>query len=347
MPVAMKPTTDRLAAACDAAHRIGERFKGGHRTNGAASRPQLRLDEAEPDVFAVPAAAAAPVAAPVAPGVRLIASPELEEHLITVEVVNVTPAIATEWLKENVQNRGLNPRTVQRYATAMKRGRWRLNGEPVIFDRTGRLRNGQHRLTGCLISGASFATLVVRGVEPETFETMDTGKGRSGGDVLGLLGHTHAACRSAVCTLLVRYRAGELPVRNGNRKIEHYEIREMSDANPGIHDSILAAAPAGRLASPSVLAFCHLVFGEIDAGLRDEFFAKLSGGAGMEEGDPVLALRNRLIKNRGTKAKLGGMDLIALIFKAFRHARDGQRVGRQGLSWRSTGPSPEPFPKID
>lgn len=345
MSIATKPPVDRLAAARNAAQRISDRLKSGRRP--CRDRPQLRIEEpAIDEIVTEETPAEVPASAAPRPAGDLVASPDLEEYLVSVEVVTVTPALAAEWLKANAGNRKLNARAAQRYGTAMKAARWRLNGETIIFDWLGQLRNGQHRLTGCVVSGASFTTLVVRGVDPEAFETMDTGRGRTGSDVLGLLGHANTSCLSAASVLLIRYRAGELPVRNGNRKIEHYEIREVAEANPGLNDSILAAAPARRLASPSVLAFCHYAFGEVDPALAKEFFAKLSTGANMEEDDPILSLRNRLIKNRGAKAKLGGMELIALIFKAFKYARAGQKVGRTGLVWRSTGPSPEPFPKL-
>lgn len=68
-------------------------------------------------------------------------------------VVTVTPEMAELMLAKNQSNRRIKEPRVELYARAMTDGRWHLNGEPVVFDTSGGLRSGQHRLLSCIRSG--------------------------------------------------------------------------------------------------------------------------------------------------------------------------------------------------
>jgi hypothetical protein len=65
---------------------------------------------------------------------------------LTVKLETITPEQAAIWLTRNRRNRPIRRTRVARYADAMRRGHWRVNGEAVIFDSEGNLLNGQHRL---------------------------------------------------------------------------------------------------------------------------------------------------------------------------------------------------------
>jgi hypothetical protein len=60
--------------------------------------------------------------------------------------INVTPAQAQEWLGVNEANRPLRRSSVARMAADMAAGFWnQANPQPLIFDTTGALIDGQHR----------------------------------------------------------------------------------------------------------------------------------------------------------------------------------------------------------
>src|SRR4249920_1723404 len=66
----------------------------------------------------------------------------------TTKRIQVSPAKAQEWLKINEANRPLRRSAVARMATDMAAGLWnQANPQPLIFDTTGALIDGQHRLT--------------------------------------------------------------------------------------------------------------------------------------------------------------------------------------------------------
>lgn len=87
----------------------------------------------------------------------------------------VTPEMATMWLSRNGKNRKINLAHARRIAEIMSSGKWCLNGQTISFDDQGRLLDGQHRLTGVVLSGVSVYMLVVNGVtDDRAFQTYDT-----------------------------------------------------------------------------------------------------------------------------------------------------------------------------
>jgi multidrug resistance efflux pump len=94
-----------------------------------------------------------------------------EEFGLSVEVEVITPEQAAEYLKNNAYHRKVKKKKVAEYMKEMVDGNWKLNGKTIVFDRDGRLLNGQHRLGAVAEAGVSLTTLVVRGVDPEVLET--------------------------------------------------------------------------------------------------------------------------------------------------------------------------------
>lgn len=103
-----------------------------------------------------------------------------------VEVVNITPALAREWLKTNTQNRTLYRTTVNGIKAALERGEYIQTHQGIAFDTDGVLMDGQHRLTAIseLHDGAAFPMLVATGLPRAAFLVTDIGKKRTQADVL-------------------------------------------------------------------------------------------------------------------------------------------------------------------
>ncbi len=100
----------------------------------------------------------------------------------------VTPKLAEEYLLRNIRgaNREVALSTVRYYARQMKLGDWAKTGESLCFTTEGLLMNGQHRLWGCYLGGASFDTYIVFDVpvSPVVFAFYDNGKTRSAATAL-------------------------------------------------------------------------------------------------------------------------------------------------------------------
>ena len=94
-----------------------------------------------------------------------------EEFGLTVEVEEITPDKASEYLSNNAHHRKVKQKKVDSYVKDLQEGTWRLNGKTITFDANGRLLGGQHRLHAVVQSGMPLTTLVVRGLDPEILET--------------------------------------------------------------------------------------------------------------------------------------------------------------------------------
>ena len=90
-----------------------------------------------------------------------------EELGLEVTVETITPEMAEQYLGFNHQHREIKSSKVDKLASAMIEGDWQLNGKTIVFDKDGKLLNGQHRLTAVVLSGQPLTTLVVRGIDKE------------------------------------------------------------------------------------------------------------------------------------------------------------------------------------
>jgi len=103
---------------------------------------------------------------------------------VVTEVVTITPAQASAWLKTSTGNRKIRTTHVQNIANAMKRGEWTVTHQGIAFDVTGALKDGHHRLTACAMSGVTIKSMVTRGLPVESTLALDIGASRSFGDRL-------------------------------------------------------------------------------------------------------------------------------------------------------------------
>ena len=131
-------------------------------------------------------------------------SSELPDVEVGIEVI--TPELAHEYLEANfTNNRKLTARTVNRYTSLMKNGMWKLSTDAIGFDSTGRMVNGQHRLTAIIESDTSHAFIVVRGLPPENTTVFDLGKRRMMHERLTVAGHEI----SEHCCAIIRNAMGD------------------------------------------------------------------------------------------------------------------------------------------
>lgn len=115
----------------------------------------------------------------------------------TFQPVDVTPAMAKEFLKKNNANRTVRTRTVSALASAIQRGEWKLSHQAIAFDPDGNLLDGQHRLLAIVESGRTVPCLLALNADPNTFDVLDIGVRRNNADIIG--DHTRVV---EVCNLI-------------------------------------------------------------------------------------------------------------------------------------------------
>lgn len=108
---------------------------------------------------------------------------------ITASEEIITPDQAQIYLDNQEANRHINLTYVRRLLEDMQQGRWVAKGDPIKFTSSGKLVDGQHRLTAVVMSGNPQTFVVLRGYAQESMQALDIGKSRSSshvGQIIGL-----------------------------------------------------------------------------------------------------------------------------------------------------------------
>lgn len=124
------------------------------------------------------------------------------------QTVVVTPELAHMMLERNAKNRVITKSHVKHLTAQMAAGTFRDTPQPISFDWTGRLLDGQHRLMAIIAAGVDVQLRVFFGEDPDIFSVMDTGRKRTASDNVSIIGVENASNIAA----LIRC---ELAIANG------------------------------------------------------------------------------------------------------------------------------------
>ncbi len=113
------------------------------------------------------------------------------------ELMLVTPKMAREWLNKNTSNRPLRPNVVSGLMSAFQRGEWKVTHQGIAFGVSGRLLDGQHRLSFIaeLPEKSVVPINVTTGQDDDTFDAIDQGVKRTMGDLYEISGDIAAVAR--------------------------------------------------------------------------------------------------------------------------------------------------------
>ena len=130
------------------------------------------------------------------------------------KIITLSPAMATELLNDNTQNRKVKP-MLKNYVSQMKRGLWRENGEPIIIDKNGVMKDGQHRCLAVIEANFTYNVPLIYDVEPDVMHTIDTGVNRSFADVLELNSYKNTTAIAALTKSIIELNANRSGVSYG------------------------------------------------------------------------------------------------------------------------------------
>jgi hypothetical protein len=251
----------------------------------------------------------------------------------------LTPAIATELLKNNDANRPISPREVNKYARDIAEGRWQFNGETIIIAKDGHANDGQHRATAVLQANKSIPVLFVFGVERTSRETLDLGRSRTAGDILSMQGTKNAMVRAAIARAIIQWEYGEGKTLSPNRSATISEVVARADRDDEVDRATGFAVRnqrTGGYLAGSVAGLMHILLTRIDVNAAETFLTQVLFGENIKRGDPVYVLREKL----PTLSNAAGPRVAATI-RAWNFERRGAKL---------TGPSRLqsilPFPPI-
>jgi len=264
----------------------------------------------------------------------------------------VTPERAEDLLKRNRLNRKVALGTVQRYARDMQAGAWIKTGQPGLIDTNGEVFDIQHRAWAGYLSGNDFETFIVTDVpaNPDLFAYIDGGKPRSAADALYTAGENGLSGAIAQAVAIAhRYDNKALGVIKQAKipTLTNPEVLSYSRQHPGLNKAAhLMFGSYGKAISvikhKGVALFAGWQILERYGALElDQFMIPLGSGANLDEDDPILALRNRLISLEDDD--LNKERRLALLIKAFSMHQLGKTVPRSGLALRDN----ERFPRFE
>lgn len=249
---------------------------------------------------------------------------------ITTEIVIATVTWATHVLETcNPRNRKRSESLVRRIRDSILGGRWQVNGEPVIFASDGTLLDGQHRLFAIVAAGIAVPVLVVRGVDPSAFSTLDQGKIRNRADVLSIP-TSEGAERAKSSTVLAGALSHVFRWENGyldamHRFPDNTEILDLNIRHPGVNDSVAQALARCKkgIHPPSLFAALHYIFHRLDAALAKSFFERVWDHIGVEPNSNEAAL-NVWLENRPSRNFADMLSLLAVVIKCWNRLRTGE-----------------------
>jgi hypothetical protein len=263
---------------------------------------------------------------------------------VTVKIEVITPDMARRWMKKNVSNRPLTEGAVDTLVDIIKLGEWCLNGASVSFNIMGQLIDGQHRLAACIKSGIPIVSTVTRNLPMEAFNSIDWVRPRSLADVLACEHqeyYTEVASSLKIVKML-EHRAHSVK----GSKIRPNEMRSILERHANLKKAPAAMNPYKKqlrgFLPKSVAVSLYYIFNELNHGKNKVFWDRILLGTDINSSMPEYILREKLIDNSKSKAKLNETHLVALIIKTWNAVSSGRTL--KSLRWGGFGV--EEFPII-
>lgn len=252
---------------------------------------------------------------------------------IVAEVVSITPAEATAWLRANEHNRPVRKNHVIFLANQIKSGLWQINGQAIVIADNEQVLDGQHRLLAIIEAGQPIKTLVVYGITPEAFSTIDTGAVRSSADALYLHFNDHGiGIVKAVATAVPWVKQLERGAlrSGGSSKISNHEVIVYAQDHPSLFqraERLQSYPKDNRPLSLGVGTALYEYFARKDEEKADKFFQDLYTGESLERTDVEWILRQAFQQDaQRITSKLPISIKVRMTIKAWNWRRRGMDI---------------------
>jgi hypothetical protein len=268
------------------------------------------------------------------------------DHLtdLSIQVMVISSRQAAQWLEAyNGPNRRLNEGQVLKFQADMESGRWHFEGAPIKISRTGKLLDGQHRLTALAntVPGMEIPFLVIRGLDDDAQLYMDQGQIRTVGQQLSLRGVSNSSLCAAVGKLYLEWTRGRLFRSTSRGTTSKPEVTEWVLAHPDLMAKLAETNFQQVDAPASVVGAFTMAVLQISPSRAHRFIRQLVSGAGLQEGDPILALDRRLRNIRRSGVRISQREYLAYFIKAWNAWIMGDRLQKIQLSQLSEDNFPE------
>jgi hypothetical protein len=245
------------------------------------------------------------------------------------KVITLTPDLARTWLQRNLGNRPIKKSNVVAISEQIKKGRWKMTGDAIRFSNTGKLIDGQHRLSAIVEAGIPVQTLVITGLADEIFDVIDTGSGRSKSDVVFIdfaLTPAVAKLVSSSAGMAMQYEAG---VYSFKGKVGNHELLTWVRNNTEIisaSEYVIANVPHESPAPKSVACAFYFFAGKLDQDKAGRFLERFMVGAVDGPEDNLLHLRNFLMNARALRRPVQNSDIFGRMIKIWNAERKNKPI---------------------
>ena len=251
------------------------------------------------------------------------------ENNIVAEVVRLTPAMATSWLRANKINRPIRKRHMNFLAGEISAGNWQVNGQAIVIAENENVLDGQHRLLAIIEAGTAIETLVVYGISEKAFATIDTGAVRTGADALCLhfRDYPHMTVKSVATAVpwLMMLERGQL--FRGGKRVSNTDIIQYAREHLSLFDHAerLQSYPKdNRPVSIGIGTALYELATRKDEEKADKFFYDIYTGENLQRTDVAWQLRQAFQKDaQRTTKKLPLHIKVRMIIKAWNWRRRG------------------------
>lgn len=265
----------------------------------------------------------------------------------------ITPSIAQEMLSRNTRNRRVKDSVVDRYASDMRKGIWKRNGETIKIAHDGTILDGQHRLLAVIKSGIPLVTEVTTGLDSDSIYTIDCGSSRSASDSLkidGVKNYSQVATISAAFLMTVTYnsampyysRTGRFPKSSVAGTISYFN---SNSEELEILASKIKHSNASAIVGLPVMDLIYCAGSHISKDEAEYFVEKMATGEGLNSGDPILETRNAILNAKASKSHIMPISVRnALAIKAWNKFITGESV--KNVLFRRGGSRREAYPEM-
>lgn len=274
---------------------------------------------------------------------------------VYLSIERITPDVAAQMLETNIKNRKIKRVSLKMVEEAISNGEWSLNGEAIVFDESGKLIDGQHRLTSCVKTGKSIDVIVVRGIREEAQDTIDNGARRQLSDYIKMDGYKNYIVVASIGKMLARKDDLGLTPTLFDNNVTKRSIKSMRRFVNNCHDERIEPliSPIGLVTSRYKCVPMPLLGALFDefrkAGEENftEFVAQIVGKSAACM--PVRLLQNKFVEhatdvNGHGKGYFKGSVLAAYIIKTWNAYMRGDEMKR--LTYNPGGKYPESFPAV-
>jgi hypothetical protein len=252
----------------------------------------------------------------------------------------IGPDKAKELLENNGVNRRLRPHLVDSYAEDMRQGLWNEDTADLIkISKTGRLLDGQHRLSAIIEADTIMELDVATGLDDKAQRVMDQGSGRTASDVLGMEGYSNTAIAGGVARwVMLGGEPGPHLEMALKRKASTARILRTVQENP---DVALAASKYSAFknhvpGSPTAICYSWLWMHRLDVTDCDYFWTGMVDMNFKPNKDPrraVLRALQRMDREEGigTASKDKLYATVSVLTRGWNAWRTGEEIDTLAL----------------